>query len=101
MQQRNVVLFIVLSLLILIVGMYLPHWMGWVPERRPPAAPDDTNPGEAAEAWPWSHLPTGQQALVVTSLLAAPAPGLPGVSSSLQLTAGAGLADESTWRVAL
>jgi YidC/Oxa1 family membrane protein insertase len=101
MQQRNVVLFIVLSLLILIVGMYLPRWMGWVPERRPPVAKDETPPGTPGEDWPWRRLSADRQGLVVTSLLAAPAPGLPGVSNLLQLTAGAGVADDSKWQVAL
>jgi YidC/Oxa1 family membrane protein insertase len=85
MQQKNFLLFIVLSLLILFVGMNLPRWMGWAPQRKPAVVQDDTPPpAKPAVVW-------GKQSRLVTSLLAPPAPVAPSLSNFVQLSTKAAL----------
>jgi YidC/Oxa1 family membrane protein insertase len=80
MQQRNVVLFVVLSLLILFVGSQLPRWLGWGPQRPPKQEPTQKSVPD------WEKLSSDDQGrILLARLWLAPASPTRGLDNALGL----------------
>jgi YidC/Oxa1 family membrane protein insertase len=98
-QQKNVLLFFLLSLLILVGGLWLQQKLGLIPERKPrePAKPRQVAAPKPAPPLDWEKASPEQRAVVH---FAARLSALAGTQSILPSTALTGVAAPPAWPIA-
>jgi YidC/Oxa1 family membrane protein insertase len=70
-QQKNVLLFFVLSLLILAGGLWLQQKLGLLPQRRPPnAQPERKEVAKKEQGTPWARLSPNEKRVIAGRLVA-------------------------------
>lgn len=98
MQQKNFWLFLLLSAGILLGWTWLQTQLWPVVPKKPGEISTKKIPGPEVKkeppAWPWQHLPAGEQSRIVAGLTAATSPALSGAGSLVDLAAAALLPDE-------
>jgi YidC/Oxa1 family membrane protein insertase len=88
MQQKNLLLFCVLSFVILIGWSRLQLYL-W------PPAPKQPPPAVEGDPWPWRSLPAAAQGEVVGRLWLVPVPPAPGLESAYRLATAVAVTDSA------